>query len=146
MPITTSFDSHAYLSTTEAILKEFLGDWFGSASYVVTFEPPAKPTKATIWIEEMPGANRQWREHSGTTTVQTKQMRFAVSLLSYDRPTVVSMAEIFERAVLASSSLLGVAGLTKARMIPFYDTSPDDTQPKTYRRTSVLSLEVEAQK
>lgn len=146
-PITTTFNKNAYVSSTEAILREFLQDWYPTANYVVAFEQPAKPTKHTIWIEELPGANRQWLEHSGTDTVQNKQLRFAVSMLSYDRPTAVSMAETFERhAVLASSSALGNAGLSHARVTPFYDTSPDDVQPKTYRRTGILSLTVETSK
>lgn len=141
MPITTSLDRHNYVDTAEAILREWLLDYFPSASYVVTYESPGRPTKPILWLQKLPSDNRLIRERSGGRTVQGKAMAYAVSALADDRKETLRMVGRLEAAVLASASTLGTAGLRYVEAVPFQEHVVE-SDVQTYRRTGAISFTV----
>lgn len=143
MPVSTTFNPKKPIETTEAILREFFLDYFSAASYIITFEPPANPTKPTLWLQKMPSRNRDpWRTRKPGKTVQREDYLYMVSVLSTDRTQTIRMADIFKGAVLASASNLGTAGLRYVEAMPFQDVLVN-SQPNSYRWTGMLRCTVQ---
>ncbi len=143
MPVTSTFNSAKYEESIEAILQEFLVDYFAAASYTITFQPPSEPAKPTLWLQMMPGQNREARTSDGKGKwVQGKRVMFLVSMLSKARADAVTMADRLTGAVLASSSALGSAGLRYAELSPVQDIIVE-SQPQRFRRAAALNFVVE---
>lgn len=138
-----TFDTYRYQESIEEVLDEFLGVYFPSTNYIVTFQAPGDPVKPTFWLQVAPGRNRETRtwDQQGKQ-VQGKEVTFLVSALATDRPDAVQMSDRLTRAMLASSSVLGGKGLRYAEISPFQDVTVE-TQKRQFRRTASLTFTVE---
>lgn len=143
MPVISFFESNKPTESTEKVLKEWLLDFFPSATHIIAFQQPADPLKPTLWLQKMPSSNvDSVRARKDSKTVQRKEFVFMVSALSRNRAETVQMSDKFERhAVLGSGSALAVAGLRYAEVTPFEDTIVD-TQAQSFRRSGIFKFTV----
>jgi hypothetical protein len=142
VPITTTFDKKNPDTTAEAILGEWLADFYASSSYIVTFEGPRLGTKPVVWLHKMPSENREVRTRKGGQTIQGKRMVYAVSMIAHDRAENLRMTDRLQGAVLASASNFISAGLRYIEVTPFQEIVVD-SQEQVFRRDGIFHFVVE---
>ena len=142
MPITTVFDKKNPDTTAEAILGEWLADFYAASSYLVTFEGPRLGTKSLVWLDKMPSENRERLTRKAGATIQGKRMVYAVAMIARDRAESLKMSDRIQGAVLASASNLATAGLRYTEVTPFREV-PVDSQERVFRRDGIFRFTVE---